>query len=261
MALVIKRKYMTKNDCYKMGKVIKPKGIIVHSTGAKEGKDVDSDYYYARWNKSGVYKCVHAFLDEKSVTEMLPVSKSKTYKCWGCGSGSKGSYNNTHVQFEIIEPKDYKDKTYFRQTKEMALQYCTHLFKLYGWTKVTKTNCLTHAEAHKLGYASNHADILHWWKNYHNYDMDDFRKDLSKRIAKKSDSGENKPKTKTKTVNTKSGNLNCRAKASVLSKIVGKFKKGTKVTVTNKSGKWSKVTGKATTGKTITGYVYSKYLK
>ena len=30
----IKQCYLTKNDCYKQGKTMVPKGIVVHSTGA-----------------------------------------------------------------------------------------------------------------------------------------------------------------------------------------------------------------------------------
>ena len=33
---------------------------------------------------------------------------------------------------------------------------------------------LCHAEGHRRGIASNHADVMHWWKKF-GVDMDDFR--------------------------------------------------------------------------------------
>lgn len=66
------------------------------------------------------------------------------------------------------------------------------------------------------------------------------------------------------TVATKTNPLHCREKASKEAKSLGKFKKGTKVElirVGSKTGKWTKVKGKAMSGKTITGWCMSKYLK
>ena len=34
MALIIHQCFLTKNDCYRAGRTITPKGIVVHSTGA-----------------------------------------------------------------------------------------------------------------------------------------------------------------------------------------------------------------------------------
>lgn len=66
------------------------------------------------------------------------------------------------------------------------------------------------------------------------------------------------------TVSTKTNPLRCREKASKEAKSLGKFKKGTKVElirVGSKTEKWTKVKGKAMSGKTITGWCMSKYLK
>lgn len=186
MSIEIKQKYMKKNQCYTNAKLITVKGVMIHSTAGKEGEQVDSDYYFDRWNKPDIGKCVHAFLDEKDVTETLPVSKSKTYRAWHCGSGVNGSFNTTHIGFEIIEPKNYADKAYFEAVKNNALEYCAYLFKMYGWAKVTAENCLTHCEGHTVyKKASNHADIHHWWGVYHNYYMKDFRADLQILLDKK----------------------------------------------------------------------------
>lgn len=255
------KKYMTQNDCFKAGKTIKPSGVMLHSTAAKEGEKVDSDYYYDRWNKPGITKCVHAFLDEENVTEMLPVTLEKTARGWHCGSSSNGSMNDTHICFEIIEPKDYSDKTYFEKVKANALEYCVHLYRLYKWGKVTEVNCLCHCEAHtKYKKASNHADIHHWWLKYHNYSMDDFRRDLQAMLDVSVIQAAPAVK-KYVTVNTKEDNLNCRKAADTDSDILGRFKKGAKLELIAKDKDWYKVKGKSIEGKTVTGYCSAALLK
>lgn len=66
------------------------------------------------------------------------------------------------------------------------------------------------------------------------------------------------------TVATKTNPLRCREKASKEANSLGKFKKGSKVElirVGSKTGKWTKVKGTAMSGKVITGWCMSKYLK
>lgn len=57
-----------------------------------------------QWNKPNVSVCVHAFIGLDSdgklkIVQTLPW----THRAWGCGVGRKGSYNNSHIQFEIYE--------------------------------------------------------------------------------------------------------------------------------------------------------------
>lgn len=76
---------------------------------------------------------------------------------------------------------------------------------------------------------------------------------------------ETKPSTTTKkyvTVNTKTDPLNCRSKANENSVAIGKFAKGSKLTLLEKTNSsWWKVSGKSTAEKTITGYCSTRYLK
>ena len=67
---------------------------------------------------------------------------------------------------------------YFRKTKDMSVELCATLCRKYG---ITVNNITTHCEAHKAGYASNHADVLHWWGRY-DYNMDDFRKEVKDKM-------------------------------------------------------------------------------
>lgn len=67
---------------------------------------------------------------------------------------------------------------------------------------------------------------------------------------------------KTMKVNTSGNVLICRKTAHIDAPVVGKFKNGTKIEVLEKtSSSWYKIKGKDTTGKTVTGYSKTKYLK
>ena len=103
--LEITQYFQTLNPCYKAGKKITPSGIVVHSTGANNpnpkryvGADdgiLGVNQYNNHWNKSNATKCVHAFIGKVAdgsvkIYQTLPWN----YRCWGVGSGSKGSYGN-----------------------------------------------------------------------------------------------------------------------------------------------------------------------
>lgn len=67
---------------------------------------------------------------------------------------------------------------------------------------------------------------------------------------------------KTVIVNTKKNPLNCREKAAKSAAVVGKFAKGTKLKVVSTPNKsFTKVTGKSMSGKVITGFCASEFLK
>ena len=49
----------------------------------------------------------------------------------------------------------------------------------YGFTE---QNIVSHSEGHRLGIASNHADVMHWFPR-HGESMDSFRADVRKALA------------------------------------------------------------------------------
>lgn len=186
----IRKCLLTKSDCYKKGRKIKPYGIIVHSTGANDpnlkryvqpddgilGKNV----YSNDWNRTGTSKCVHAFIGKDKngkvrCYQTLPFD----YRSWGCGSGKKGSYNNGYIQFEICEDAK-KDETYFNQVMDSAIELCKYLIKLYPSIKLE--NVISHREAHDRGYASNHGDPDYWMKAF-GKDMDWFRAQVASKAT------------------------------------------------------------------------------
>lgn len=184
--------YATKNLCYITSKPMTPKGIVVHSTGAKNpylkryvdcpsklGTNTNNNH----WNTAtpdGKYVCVHAFIgydknNEVRIAEILPLNIC----CWGVGRGNKGSYNDApaYIQFEICED-NLKNETYYRAAFDLAAEYCSYLCDLYG---ISINNIVGHCEAYKQGYGSNHSDPEHWMKNF-GETMVDFRNKVSSKL-------------------------------------------------------------------------------
>lgn len=165
--------YQTKNPCYISGRKIKPTGIVVHSTGANNpylkryvGPDdgiLGKNEYNNHWNKASANKCVHAFIGRAAdgsvkIYQTLPWD----HRCWGVGSGKKGSYNASHIQFEICEDNK-KDEAYYKEAFALAQQLCAYLCELYG---IKNENIVGHYEAHAAGYGSNHSDPKPWQKKH-----------------------------------------------------------------------------------------------
>ena len=186
----IKKCIMTKNDCYKANQKIVPKGIVVHSTGANnpdlrryvqpDDGILGANKWNNHWNKSGKNACVHGFIGKDKNGEVrcyqtLPFDIA----CWGVGKGKKGSYNYNpaYIQFEICED-DLKDATYFTKAFNTAIEFCAYLCKEYN---IPVCNIVSHKEAHKLGYGSNHGDCDHWLKKF-GKDMNWFRGEVDKKL-------------------------------------------------------------------------------
>lgn len=183
----LRKLILTKNDCYKAGKIIVPKGIMVHSSGANNpylkryvGPDdgfLGKNQYNNHWNQErpdGRQVCIHAFIGKLAdgsiaTYQTLPWS----HRGWHGGSGSKGSANDTHIGFEICED-GLSDSTYFNKVYRETVELCVYLCKLYG---LTEKNIICHSEGYKLGIASNHADVMHWFPK-HGKSMDTFRAEV-----------------------------------------------------------------------------------
>lgn len=175
---------LTNNDCYKAKKKMTPKGIVVHSTGAnnpnlKRYVQPDDDILGTNsnenhWNRNGINKCVNAFIGkDKSGTIRCYQTLPWNISPWGCGNGSKGSYNydpTGYIQFEICEDA-LTDENYFNSVMDCATSLCAYLCEKYN---LDVSTIVSHHEAYLKGYASNHADCDHWLKKF-GKDMNWFR--------------------------------------------------------------------------------------
>lgn len=180
---------LTKNDCYKSNRTITPVGIVVHSTAANnpwlkryvqpDNGKIGKNTYGNDWNRSGTGACVNAFIGKLSDGSIATIQTLPwNMRPWGCGKGRKGSYNDTHIQFEICED-GLTDKTYFTKVYNEAVELCAYLCKTYPTIKVENIVC--HQEAYQLGYGTNHIDVLHWFPKF-GKTMDNFRSDVKSKL-------------------------------------------------------------------------------
>ena len=196
--------FLTENACYKAGKKITVKGIMVHSTGANNpwlkryvGPDdgrLGKNQYNNHWNTyhpGGREVCVHGFIGK------LADGTVATYQClpWNHrGWHAGGSANNTHIGFEICED-GLADATYFKKVYQEAIDLCVYLCKEYG---LTEKNIICHSEGYKQGVASNHGDVMHWFPK-HGKSMDTFRAEVAAKLKPETPTA-GKPTTSTTTV-------------------------------------------------------------
>lgn len=179
---------LTKNDCYKAGKTITPKGLMIHSVGCPQPK---ASVFIASWNKpaseqAGRQVCVHGFIDGNTadIYQTLPWN----YRGWHGG----GDSNNTHIGVEICEPATIKytggatwietadganTKATVLRTYAAAVELFAHLCTLYSLNPLTKGVVISHAEGYKQGIASNHGDTEHLWGKF-GLTLDKFRADI-----------------------------------------------------------------------------------
>lgn len=177
---------LTKNPCYKQGRKITVKGLMLHSVGCNQP---DASVFARGWNKSSQKSCVHAFIDGNTgeVYQTLPWN----HRGWHAGSGSKGSANNTHIGVEMCEPAciKYKGgaaftcsnipiaKAVVERTYNSAVELFAYLCKEYNLDPLEDGVIISHKEGSKRKIASGHVDPEHIWSGLKmGYTMDGFRK-------------------------------------------------------------------------------------
>lgn len=189
--LNLKKQFLTGNDCYRAGQIIKPSGIMVHST-ATPGASASA--IFNDWNKS--YRsgetdrqvCAHAVLDDKAVLQCLPWE----LRAWHSG----GTANNTHIGFEICEPAGFRyisnamsgydakqQESFFRTVWNSAVQLCVLLCREF---QLTEWDIISHNEGYRQKIASNHGDVMHWFPK-HGESMDTFRSAVKALLEEEAD--------------------------------------------------------------------------
>lgn len=170
--------YVKNNRCYTNAQIIKPQWVIVHSTGCAMDT---TERMLKSWNKKSASTCAHGAVDAHGYVCCLPLN----YKGWHVGA--KG--NGKTIGFEICEPSTIKYKSgavvdtllYNVHDREVirdfnarynhAVMFCAELMEKTG---IDIEHVVSHAEAFRLGLATNHADVGHWFKLF-GVTMDDFR--------------------------------------------------------------------------------------
>ena len=201
----------TQNPCYKNGTKMTVKGILWHSTGAnnpnlkryvqpsdnaidKENwlKLLGTNSYKNDLNHTATDIGLNAWIGKLADGTVASVqSMPWDYKPWGCASGTKGSCNNGWIQFEICED-GLKDKNYFEAVYKEACELTAYLCDMFnidpkGSVTINGVNVptiLCHADASKLGFGSNHGDVLHWFPKF-GKEMSNVREDVAKLLGEK----------------------------------------------------------------------------
>jgi N-acetylmuramoyl-L-alanine amidase CwlA len=183
----------TQSDCYREGKAIDVKGLMIHSVGCPQPK---AQPFINNWNKAGASACVHAIVEpDGDVYQLLPWN----HRGWHGG----GSSNNTHIGVEMTEPDTIKyvggatwketgdgtnTKAHVLATYKHAVELFAYLCKMFSLDPLADGVIVSHSEGHKRGIASNHGDVEHLWSKF-GLSMTQFRKDIKEAMVTDDTSG------------------------------------------------------------------------
>ena len=188
---------LTANDCYKTKRTIRPKGVMVHSTGANNptlrryvqpldttpGQEelltaLGVNRNGNHWNRPGLDVCVHGFVGRLADGTVAAVQTLPwDHRGWHAGTGTSGrSANDTHISFEICED-DLTDPAYFAQAYQTAVELTAMLCREYGLDPLADGGVICHQDGYRRGVASNHGDGYNWFPK-HGKTMDDFRAEV-----------------------------------------------------------------------------------
>ena len=204
----LRQLYLRNNACFIAGRTIKIQGIMVHSTGANNpnlrryvGPDdglLGHNPNNNHWNNfhpegvvmgphpwanngngrcvtcNGRQVCVHAFIG-RLANGSIATYQTLPWDMRGWHGG--GSVNDTHIGFEICED-GLTDRGYFNSVYQEAVELCAYLCKRFNFNPVADGVLIDHAEGHRKGIASNHADVGHWFSR-HGKNMDTFRNEVN----------------------------------------------------------------------------------
>ena len=178
----LKQNYLTQSGCYKAGKHITVKGLMIHSVGCPQPK---ADVFMKNWNRAETSACVHAIVEpDGDVYQLLPWD----FRGWHCGGGA----NNTHIGVEMTEPATIKytggsnwtetgegesTKNHVLATYRYAVELFAHLCQQFRLDPLADGVIISHSEGCKRGIASNHGDVEHLWSKF-GLSMQQFRKDI-----------------------------------------------------------------------------------
>lgn len=174
--------YLTKSGCYKTGRKITVKGLMIHSVGCPQPK---ASAFISNWDRTDASACVHAIVEPGgNVYQTLPWN----HRGWHCG----GDGNNTHIGVEMMEPATIcytgganwtetgdgrNTRSHVLATYQYAVELFAYLCQQYKLNPLADGVIISHSEGYKRGIASNHGDVEHIWNQF-GLTMAQFRKDI-----------------------------------------------------------------------------------
>ena len=173
--------FTTGNKCYQVGAPLRPQGLMLHSIGTPQPSAAVLARYFDQYQPGGQSVCVHAFVQaDGTVYQTLPWEMI----AWHCG----GSANGTHIGVEMTEPDVSMSYAAAAEqitgTYHAAVELFAQLCEMYSLDPLADGVIIGHAEGHRRGVASNHADPELLWNTYGmDYTMDGFRRAVAEAMA------------------------------------------------------------------------------
>lgn len=195
MGVSIETRYLTNNPCYKQGRKITVRGLMLHSIGTPQP---DPLVFIKNWNSASYDSaCVHGFVGQEKVYITLPCFEitGVAMRGWHAGAGA----NNTHIGIEMTEPSSIRytggsnftcsDRAgaiaFVKKNTENAAELFAKLCIFHGLDPMKDGVIISHAEGYRRGIASNHGDPDHLWRGLGmGYNMDKFRADVAALMKK-----------------------------------------------------------------------------
>lgn len=166
--------FAVKNKCYQAATPLTPRGIMLHSVGTPQPSAAVFARSFNQYQPGGASVCVHAFAQaDGTVYQTLPWEM----RSWHCG----GAANASHIGIEMTEPSAGMTRSEAAEqiagTYRTAVELFAELCKQHGLDPAQDGVIIGHAEGHRRGVASNHADPEYLWNAYGmGYTMDGFRR-------------------------------------------------------------------------------------
>lgn len=184
------------NGAYTAGRFINPSGGLNHSVGCAQPaiKPFENSMAKstAQWGVNAILGEFHKGDGEIHITLYWDPANKKVSRPWGCGAGKKGSYNNTHIQWEICEPAGHtyaggtminydvaKNQGYFDRMWKMVVAWNVYCCVTFGYDPARITD---HSESYQAGMGSNHSDVMQWLPK-HGKSMDSLRAEVKAILA------------------------------------------------------------------------------
>lgn len=186
----IVEKFLTDNPCFRSGKRIAVRGLMLHSVGCSQPS---AKVFMEMWNRPDAPKvCVHAFIDGNTGTvyQTLPWD----YRGWHGG----GKANNTHIGVEMCEPgcirygsgaafvcSDREEAlAMVNRTYHTAVELFAFLCRQFSLNPMEDGVIISHKEGYARGIASGHVDPEHLWDGLQSgFTMEGFRRDVNAAMA------------------------------------------------------------------------------
>ena len=178
-------RYAVNNRAYKSGRDISPDGDVNHSFGCAQP---NVEVAFSIMDKEAAGWAVNAILGDfhKGEGRILLTMPYKR-RPWGVGSGKRGSWNNSRIQWEVLEPSGHtyaggtmigydvaKNEAYFQRMWKMLVCWNVYVARKLGFGPDAIGD---HAEGYRAGMGGNHADMGHWLPK-HGQSMDTLRENV-----------------------------------------------------------------------------------